>query len=228
MLKLTSIGSVLCTVIMACACSSTPNETHRSIESKQVTSAKTNYNGSKQRVGVGQFHNRTSYLQGVFSNGNDQLGSQAKTILKTHLQQTGRFTVADRANLKRLKQEADYNQTTQSITGAQYIITGDVTEFGRKVTGDTQLFGIIGRGKHQTAYSKVALNVVDVTSGEIVHSALGAGEFKLSDRQLAGFGGTSGYDSTLSDKVLNLAITEAVNQLVSDLEAGIWPANNNN
>lgn len=34
------------------------------------------------------------------------------------------------------------------------------------MTGDQQLFGILGRGKEQVAYAKVDLNVVDVTSSK--------------------------------------------------------------
>ena len=37
---------------------------------------------------------------------------------------------------------------------------------------------------------------------------------------MLGTGGTQGYDSTLNGKVLNLSITDAVNKLVRDLEAG--------
>jgi hypothetical protein len=43
-----------------------------------------------------------------------------------------------------------------------------------------------------------------------------------ADREVIGFGGTAGYDATLNGKVLNLAITEAVNHLVSDVERGTW------
>ena len=39
---------------------------------------------------------------------------------------------------------------------------------------------------------------------------------------MIGFGGTAGYDATLNGKVLNLAITEAVNNLVAGLERGAW------
>lgn len=44
-------------------------------------------------------------------------------------------------------------------------------------------------------------------------SSQGIGEYSLSNREIVGFGGTAGYDSTLSDKVLSLAIIEAVNNL---------------
>ncbi|MNQ99669.1 putative lipoprotein [compost metagenome] len=102
-----------------------------------------------------------------------------------------------------------------------------MTAFGRKVTGDQQLFGILGRGKEQVAYAKVDLNVVDTTTSEVVYSASGAGEFSLSNREVVGFGGTAGYDSTLNGKVLDLAIREAVDRLVDGIEQGAWqPAKN--
>jgi len=101
------------------------------------------------------------------------------------------------------------------------VVTGDVTEFGRKDSGDHQLFGILGRGKTQVAYAKVNLNIVDTTTSEVVASSQGAGEFSLSNREVIGFGGTAGYDSTLNGKVLDLAIQEAVNHLVDQVDAGV-------
>ncbi|MFY0100262.1 CsgG/HfaB family protein, partial [Acinetobacter baumannii] len=76
------------------------------------------------------------------------------------LQQSNRFSVMDRDNMGELAQEAKLNKQTQTLKGANYVVTGDVTEFGRKETGDRQLFGILGRGKSQVAYAKVALNIV--------------------------------------------------------------------
>ena len=52
-----------------------------------------------------------------------------------------------------------------------------------------------------------------MNTSEIIHSVQGAGEYNLSNREVLGFGGTAGYDATLNGKVLNLAITEAVNNL---------------
>ena len=101
-------------------------------------------------------------------------------------------------------------------------MTGDVVEFGRKVTGDRELFGILGSGKKQIAYAKVALNIVDVMTSEVTYAVQGAGEYALSNREILGTGGTAGYDSTLNAKVLDLAIREAVNRLVEGLESGAW------
>ena len=121
-----------------------------------------------------------------------------------------------------LQNEASIKGTSQTLKGADYVVTGDVTEFGRKEVGDHQLFGILGRGKSQIAYAKVNINIVNVQTSEVVFSSQGAGEFELSNREVIGFGGTASYDSTLNGKVLDLAIREAVNNLVAGIESGAW------
>lgn len=197
-------------------------ESHRAVEATKPASAGTAYTGPKSALVVGKFDNRSSYMRGLFSDGVDRLGGQAKTILIGHLQETGRFTVMDRDNLEEIAREAKLKGQDQALKGADFAITGDVVEFGRKETGDMQLFGILGSGKKQVAYSKVALNVVDVLTSEVVYSVQGAGEYALSNREVVGFGGTAGYDSTLNGKVLDLAIREAINRLVEGLEQGKW------
>ena len=197
-------------------------ESNRTIEAQTVATYDTSYSGPRYALVIGNFQNRSSYQRGLFSDGTDRLGSQAKTILKTHLNQTNRFDVVDRDNLAQIAEEAKLLSTAQSLEGAQIAVGGDVTEFGRKTTGDQQLFGILGSGKKQVAYAKVALNLIDVRTSRVVHSSQGAGEYALSNREVVGFGSTAGYDATLNGKVLNLAITEAVNNMVEGLERGNW------
>lgn len=204
-------------VLSGCA-----TESHRMIASEKVESYGTTYNGPRTTMVVGDFQNRSSYMQGLFSSNSDRLGNQAKTILKTHLQQTNRFNIVDRESLQQNEQEAKFLGEQQSIKGARYTVTGDVTEFGRKVTGDRQLFGIFGKGKNQTAYAKVSLNIVDVLTSQIVYSTQGAGEYVMSNREVLGFGGTASYDATLNGKVLNFAVKEAVNNMVRDIQNEVW------
>ena len=199
-------------------------ETSQALPVQQVASAGRTYTGQRAPISIGKFDNRSNYMRGIFSDGVDRLGSQAKTILTTHLQQSQRFTVLERENLSEMKQEANLLGQAAHTTGAAYIVTGDITEFGRKEVGDHQLFGILGRGKSQSAYAKVALNIVDVKTSEVVYSAQGAGEFALSNREIIGFGGTASYDSTLNGKVLDLAMREAVNNLVAGIDSGAWKA----
>ena len=197
-------------------------EGSRTLPVQKVESAARPQVGPRVPVSVGKFDNRSSFMRGVFSNNEDRMGSQAQTILVTHLQQSQRFSVLDRSVMSEIKQEAALKKQNQNIQGADYVVTGDVTEFGRKDVGDRQLFGILGRGKTQVAYAKVNLNVVNTLTSEVVYSSQGAGEYSLSEREVIGFGSTANYDATLNGKVLDLAIREAVNNLVSGIESGAW------
>lgn len=197
-------------------------ETSQALNATQTQSASRSYHGPRSPIAVGKFDNRSSYLRGIFSDGVDRLGSQAKTLLITHLQQSNRFSVLERDNLAELSQEASFKKQAQRIKGADYVVTGDVSEFGRKEVGDHQLFGLLGRGKKQIAYAKVSLNVVNIATSEVVYSSQGAGEYQLSNREIIGFGGTASYDSTLNGKVLDLALREAVQGLVTAIDQGAW------
>ncbi|MEQ7918021.1 CsgG/HfaB family protein [Xanthomonas sp. WHRI 1810A] len=194
---------------------------------EKVESASTAYAGVRTPIAVGKFDNRSSYMRGIFSDGVDRLGGQAKTILITHMQQTHRFSVMDRDNMVEIGQEAAFKNKAQQIKGADFVVTGDVTEFGRKEVGDQQLFGLLGRGKQQIAYAKVALNIVNINTSEVVYSTQGAGEYQLSNREIIGFGGTASYDSTLNGKVLDLAMREAVNSMVRAIDSGAWKPTTN-
>ena len=215
-LRVTVLAAAL-GLLAACA-----TESHRTLEAQLPAAAGSAYSGPKNALIVGKFDNRSSYLRGMFSDGIDRLGGQAKTILLGHLQETGRFDVLDRDNLEELAREAKLKGEQQVLQGADYALTGDVVEFGRKETGDQQLFGILGSGKSQIAYSKVTVNVVEVRTAKVVYSVQGAGEYALNSREVIGFGSSAGYDSTLNGKVLDLAIREAVNRLVEGMEQGKW------
>ncbi len=223
MIKRTVTGSLCLTILLLVGCAT---ESSRSVEVAKVETAQTVWQGQRSLIAVGKFDNRSSYMNGIFSDGVDRLGNQSKTILVTHLQQTGRFNVLDRSNMDEIKTEATISGKDQSLKGATYVITGNVTEFGRKETGDRALFGILGRGKSQVAYAKVALVVVNVKTSEVVFTTQGAGEYTLSNREILGFGGTASYDSTLNGKVLDLAIRESVNNLVDAIGNGTWNPGN--
>jgi curli biogenesis system outer membrane secretion channel CsgG len=217
-MRVLSATAAICALALgACA-----TESSRTVEVAKVQSAAAPYSGVRVAISVGKFDNRSSFMRGVFSDGVDRLGSQAKTTLIAHLQQSQRFAVQDRDNMAETGQEAKIAGAAQQLRGASFVVTGDITEFGRKEVGDQQLFGLLGRGKSQVAYAKVTLNIVNSVTSEIVFSARGAGEYELSNREVLGFGGTASYDATLNGKVLDLAMREAVNNLVSARDAGQW------
>lgn len=197
-------------------------ESSRALEVAKPVTAATAYSGPRLPIVVGKFDNQSNFLRGAFSDGVDRLGGQAKTVLVSQLQQTNRFSMQDRDHLADTGQEAKLQGAGQQLKGASYVVTGAVTEFGRKEVGDHQFFGVLGRGKTQVAYAKVTLNVIQSGTSEVVFSAAGAGEHALSSREVVGFGSTAGYDSTLNGKVLDLAIREAVDRVVAARDAGQW------
>jgi len=220
--RLLTMGTAAMAVVLPLCLNGCATESSQSLAVQQTTVSTKAYAGVRSPIAVGKFDNRSSFLRGVFSDGFDRLGSQAKTILITHLQQSNRFNVLDRDNMAEIKQEAAIQGATQKLKGADFVVTGDVTEFGRKEVGDHQLFGILGRGKTQVAYAKVALNIVNTRTSEVVYSVQGAGEYALSNREVIGFGGTASYDSTLNGKVLDLAIREAVDRLGEAIDSGAF------
>jgi curli biogenesis system outer membrane secretion channel CsgG len=216
------IITVFSVVFIFCLAGCYSVESSQSLRPEQPQTARRSYNGPRSSIAIGQFSNNSAYMNGIFSNGQDQLGNQAKTILITHLQQTNRFTVLDRDNMEQAGMEAEIRGENQNLLGAAYILTGSVTEFGRKEESSTALFGILGNSKRQVAYAVVSINVVDIRTTAVVYSVQGAGEYELTNSEFMGFANYSGYDSTLNGKVLDLAIREAVDRLAEAIDRGIW------
>jgi curli biogenesis system outer membrane secretion channel CsgG len=214
--------TALVVALGALALAGCATESSRSIQVEKVTAAAAPYSGTRIPISVGRFDNRSDFMRGAFSDGVDRLGSQAKTALVAHLQESQRFSVQDRDNMAETGQEARIQGAAQILRAASFVVTGDISEFGRKEVGDRQLFGLLGRGRTQVAYAKVTLNIVNSLTSEVVFSARGAGEYELSTREVVGFGGTASYDATLNGKVLDLAMREAVNNLVASRDAGQW------
>src|SRR5262245_150940 len=94
---------------IAAACAS---ESQQTVATESVESSTRPYAGPKSALALGAVQNHSPYMTGMFSDGVDRLGGQAKTILKTHLSQTGRFVVVDRDNMEEIAKEAE-------IAGAQ-------------------------------------------------------------------------------------------------------------
>lgn len=197
-------------------CSST--ESHRRVEGPTVRSS--NYSGPRQPIALGKIADRTPRAGGVFADGNSKLGPQTREILLNHLTQSNHFDVLNRQNLEEMKRESGFSGAPIKVAGAKFLITGAITEFGRREEGGVALGGILGKSKKQLAYAKVSLTVVDVTTSRTVTAAQGAGEYELNNKEVLGFGTRAGYDATLADKVINLAIVDAVDKLAASVEAG--------
>ena len=92
------------------------------------------YKGVKRKVAIARFSNETQYAKGLFySKDNDPLGKQAVDILSTKLASTNKFILLERQDLDKILEELEItgNDSYQKV-GADYLIIGSITEFGRK------------------------------------------------------------------------------------------------
>lgn len=88
----------------------------------------------KRKVAIGRFSNETQYAKGMFyDRENDPMRKQALDILSSKLASSGKFILLEREDLDLLVIEAG---TEMNKIGADYIILGTVTEFGRKTDGE--------------------------------------------------------------------------------------------
>ncbi len=162
----------------------------------------------KRKVAIGRFSNETQYAKGVFyDRDNDPMRKQALDILSTKLASSGKFILLEREDLDVLIAEGGQ---AMSKIGADYIILGSITEFGRKTEGHQQVFSST---KSQIVEAGVSIRLVEVSSGMIIYSDEAFGTAEVTTKQTLGIGGQAGYDATLSDK----AISAAINQLVENI-----------
>ena len=165
----------------------------------------------KRKVAIGRFSNETLYAKGIFyDKENDPMGKQALDILSAKLAASGKFLLLERNDLASLLEEAKKNENGLATIGADYMIIGSVTEYGRKNIGKS---GVFSSTKSQIVEAAVAIRLVDVYTGLIIYSDEGKGSAELTTRTTMGVGGKADFDATLSDK----AISEAIGQLVENI-----------
>ena len=165
----------------------------------------------KRKVAIGRFTNETQYAKGIFyDKENDPMGKQALDILSAKLAASGKFLLLERSDLASLLEEAKKSDNGLATIGADYMIIGSITEYGRKNVGKS---GVFSTTKSQIVEAAVAVRLVDVSTGLIIYSDEGKGSAELTTRTTMGVGGKADFDATLSDK----AISEAIGQLVENI-----------
>ena len=131
------------------------------------------------------------------------MGKQALDILSAKLAASGKFLLLERSDLAQLLEEAKKSENGESglqSIGADYLIIGSITEFGRKNTGKE---GVFTSTKMQTVEAGVAIRLVDVSTGLIVYSDEAKGQAQITTRSTLGVGGRADFDATLSDKAIS-------------------------
>lgn len=177
----------------------------------------------KRKVAIARFSNETTYAKGIFyDKENDPIGKQALDILSTKLAATDKFILLERQDMDKILEELKLagNQGSQKV-GADYLIIGSVTEFGRKNVGDVNVFS---RTKTQTVEASVSIRLVDVSSGQIIYSEEAKGEAETTNKTVMGLGERTDYDATLSDKAISVAISKLVENIINNCMNRPWKA----
>lgn len=171
----------------------------------------------KRKVAIGRFSNETQYAKGLFyDKENDPMRKQALDILSSKLASSGKFILLEREDLDVLVAEAG---TNMNKIGADYIILGSITEFGRKTEGEQKVFSST---KTQTVEAGVSIRIVEAATGLIIYSDEAKGFAETTSKQTMGLGGTAGYDATLSDKAISSAIGQLVENIINKCMDQPW------
>lgn len=176
----------------------------------------------RMTIAIARFTNESVYGSGLFTDASgDRLGKQAADLLTRHLEATQHFTIVERQDIGKLKDEANLMGVTEgefkkNLTAVDALILGSVAELGRDTTGGVWL---LGKEKTQRARARVVLRLVDPKTGQTFYSQEGAGEATMSATSTLGFGGTAGFDSTLEGKAIDAAIVNMINNVISTLDA---------
>lgn len=171
----------------------------------------------KRKVAIGRFSNETQYAKGLFyDKDNDPMRKQALDILSSKLASSGKFILLERDDLDVLVAEAGEGMNK---IGADYIILGSITEFGRKAEGEQKVFSST---KTQTVEAGVSLRLVEAATGLIIYSDEAKGFAETSTKQTLGIGGTAGFDATLSDKAISAALSQLVENIINKCMDKPW------
>jgi len=172
----------------------------------------------KTKIAIARFTNESNYGRSLLTDQDmDRIGKQAGDMLMSRLVLSGKFLVLERPDLAKLEREQQLSGG--SLIGADTVIAGSVTEFGRSVGGKS---GFLSSTKVQTAKAKVDIRLVDVKTGLAYFSANGSGEASTESGEVAGFGSRAEYDATLNDRAIAAAISDVVDRLVDKLYDRPW------
>lgn len=187
----------------------------------QVQEVKSEQQSLKRKVAIARFSNETEYAKGLFyDKANDPLGKQAVDILSTKLASTNKFILLEREDMDKILEEMKISgENGFQKVGADYILVGSITEFGRKTIGDVKVFS---RSKSQIVEAGVSIRLIDVSTGQIIYSEEAKGEAETTNKTVIGLGEKTDYDATLSDKAISAAISKLVENIINNCMDRPW------
>ena len=159
------------------------------------------------------------------------VGRELGGMLANELVSTGAFKVVERNKLDSVLGEQDLGASGRvskstaakmgKITGAQYLITGNVAAYEENTSsggGGLSFKGISLGGKKNKAYLAIDLRVVNATTGEVEFVRTVEGHSKGGGMRVgfsrSGFGGSlGGQKKTPAGKAIRAALIEATDYL---------------
>lgn len=211
-----------CIALLLTSCASNPDVVAEDTPSSKEQAIKEEPKGAtlKRKVAIARFSNETTYAKGAFyDKENDPLGKQTVDILSAKLAATEKFILLERSDLEAVNAESQLAGLNIQKVGADYLIIGSLTKYGRKNTGEQ---GLITRTKRQTVEAGVSIRLVDVSTGQIIYSEEANGTAETEASTTLGLGGKAGFDATLSDKAIEAAISQLVENIINNCMDRPW------
>ena len=150
-------------------------------------------------------------------------GGAAQDMFITQLVKSGKFTVVDRERLAALMQEknlslsGDVSSATAvqagKLLGVEYMLVGDVTEFGEQENKAQVGWGIGVDIRKKKFIAALDVRLISVTTGEILWAETGRKEESNAKVYVAGIGGGVD-DQRMFDKVLRPVVEELSGKLL--------------
>jgi curli biogenesis system outer membrane secretion channel CsgG len=150
-------------------------------------------------------------------------GGAAQDMFITQLVKSGKFTVVDRERLAALMQEknlslsGDVSAATAvqagKLLGVEYMLVGDVTEFGEQTNKAQVGWGIGVDVRKKKFIAALDVRLLSVMTGEILWAETGKKEESSSNVYVAGIGGGVD-DERMFDKVLRPIVEELSGKLL--------------
>ena len=218
--------TVLAITLGGCAVSSKIDEKEQSASLKSQQEAQQMVQQTlaaptlKRKSALGRISNETSYGPSLLRTQEvDPLGKQVADIFAKALRESNQFTVLERTDIASLEKEAALTGNAFKAVGADVLVIGSLTEFGRKTEGRTGFWSI---AKKQVAHAKMDVRLVDTRNGVVIASFSGTGEASNEQNAVLGYGSHATYDGTLNDKAISAAVSEVISQMVSKLADRPW------
>lgn len=230
-LRLPQLIAAIAVTVLAAGCATQPTpiektapeysiEAQRNAQAEALSRSQSATPSLKRKVAIGRITNETNHGRSLLrSESGDPLGKQVADMLSQKLVESGQFLVLERPDLGALQAEAALTQADLNIVGADTLILGSLVEFGRSTTGTK---GFWSKSKKQSANAKVAFRLVDTSNARAYFSATGAGEATSETGEVAFAGSTAGYDGTLNDGAIDAAVSDVVDEIISNLSDRPW------